>query len=107
MVPVSEDGGDGVTAGLLVLLGAVGRKRRSRRSFGRRRGGEAVAMAAANGVGGDGCVRASEREEAEVRRATGRVIERSRGFDISMASSRRIGEGPGRQGGRRWPTPRR
>ena len=60
-------------------------------------------MAAANGVGGDGCVRASEREEAEERRATGRVIERSRGFGISVASSRRIGEGPGRQGGRRWP----
>ena len=60
-------------------------------------------MAAANGVGGDGCVRASEREEAEERRATGRVIERSRWFDISVASSRRIGEGPSRQGGRRWP----
>ena len=56
-----------------------------------------------NGVGGDGCVRASEREEAEERRATGRVIERSRGFGISVASSRHIGEGPGRQGGRRWP----
>ena len=34
-----EDGGDGVTAGLLVLLGGVGRKSRSRQSFGRRRGG--------------------------------------------------------------------
>ena len=62
-----------------------------------------VAVAARELVGGDGCVRASEREEAEERRATGRVIERSRGFGISVASSRRIGEGPGRQGGRRWP----
>ena len=34
------------------------------------------------------------------------MIERSRGFGISVASSRRIGEGPGRQGGRRWPARR-
>ena len=53
-------------------------------------------MAARELVGGDGCVRANDREEAEERRATGRVIERSRGFGISVASSRRIGEGLGR-----------
>ena len=60
-VPVGEDGGDGVTAGLLVLLGAVGRKSRSRRSFGMRRGGEAVAVAAATASGGDGLVREERR----------------------------------------------
>ena len=32
-MPVGEDGGDGVTAGLLVLLGVVGRMSRSRQSF--------------------------------------------------------------------------
>ena len=56
-------------------------------------------MAAANGVGGDGCVRASEREEAEERRATGRVIERSRGFGISVAL-RETSRGRRRQPGR-------
>ena len=32
-MPVGEDGGDGITAGLLVLLGVVGRMSRSRQSF--------------------------------------------------------------------------
>ena len=32
-MPVGEDGGDGVTAGLLVFLGVVGRMSRSRQSF--------------------------------------------------------------------------
>jgi len=45
----------------------VRRKREDRRSFGRRRGGEAVVVAAANGVGGDGSVRASEGERKQRR----------------------------------------
>ena len=56
-------------------------------------------MAARELVGGDGCVRASEREEAEERRATGRVIERSRGFGISVAL-RETSRGRRRQPGR-------
>ena len=41
------------------------RKREDRRSFGRRRGGEAVVVAAANGVGGDGAPLGGREREPE------------------------------------------
>ena len=100
-----EDGGDGVTAGLLVLLGGVGRKSRSRQSFGRRRGDEAVVVAAANGVGGDGApLGGGEREPEKGGEA--------RGECEAWEGAWRRGRGPGRrekagggQGSRRWPRP--
>jgi hypothetical protein len=70
----AEDGEDGVggDAGRPAGHGLVERKRGSRRSFGRRRGGEAVAVAARALVGGDGSVRSREREGAEGDRDGGR-----------------------------------
>ena len=93
-MPVGEDGGDGVTAGLLVLLGAVGRKSRSRRSFGRRRGGEAVAVAAANGVGGDGGARAERTEEGESVRGRERKVQ-----GVQASCWRHLGATRGSQAG--------
>ena len=52
-------------------------------------------------VGGDGCVRASEREEAEERNKGEGESEGVQGF--TLASSRRDEGEPGRLGGRRWP----
>ena len=53
--------------GLLRSREPMERTREALRSSGARRRGEGVAVAARELVGGDGCVRASEREEAEER----------------------------------------
>ena len=58
-------------------------------------------MAARELVGGDGCVRASEREEAEERNEGEGESERVQG--VTLASPRRDEGEPGRLGGRRWP----
>ena len=58
-------------------------------------------MAARELVGGDGCVRASEREEAEERNEGEGESEGVQG--VALASSRRDEGEPGRLGGRRWP----
>ena len=58
-------------------------------------------MAARELVGGDGCVRASEREEAEERNEAEGESEGVQG--VALASSRRDEGKPGRLGGRRWP----
>ena len=106
-MPVGEDGGDGVTAGLLVLLGVVGRKSRSRQSFGRRRGGEAVVVAAANGVGGDGAPLGGREREPEKGggEGTGRV--RGLGGCVASRTGSRATRGSRRWpgGSRRWPRP--
>ena len=51
-------------------------------------------------VGGDGCVRASEREEAEERNEGEGESEGVQG--VTLASPRRDEGEPGRLGGRRW-----
>ena len=60
-----------------------------------------MVVAAANGVGGDGCVRESEREEVEERNEGEGESEGVQG--VALASSRRDEGEPGRLGGRRWP----
>ena len=71
---IDDDGGRSPrwkTTAMATLLASRGRVRRvcsstgSGRSSGMRRGSEGVAVAMGELVGGDGCVRASEREEAE------------------------------------------
>ena len=73
---IDDDGGRSPrwkTTAMATLLASRGRVRRvcsstgSGRSSGMRRGSEGVAVAVGELVGGDGCVRASEREEAEER----------------------------------------
>ena len=73
---IDDDGGRSPrwkTTVMATLLASQGRVHRvcsstgSGRNSGMRRGSEGVAVAMGELVGGDGCVRASEREEAEER----------------------------------------
>jgi len=100
-----ENVGGGVP-GLFWSRETTRRTREDLRSSGRRRGGERGMVAAANGVGGDGCVRVRAREK-EQRGGASRKSERGpRGW--RGVSGRRGGRQPGRRwpgGSRRWPRP--
>ena len=63
--PKLEDDDDGGCSGAFWSRETMRRTRAEQWSSGARRRGEGVAVAARELVGGDGCVRASEREEAE------------------------------------------
>ena len=86
------------------------RKREDRRSFGRRRGGEAVVVAAANGVGGDGATLGGrEREPEKGGRRHGEsarpgrvrgVADGVQGDEKKQEVSREVGGGPGLSGAR-------
>ena len=67
-----EDGGDGVTAGLLASHASWWSFMGSGRSSGVWRGSEGVAVAAANGIGGDELRSGREGERAEERMRRGR-----------------------------------
>ena len=85
---IDDDGGRSPrwkTTAMATLLASRGRVRHvcsstgSGRSSGMRRGSEGVAVAVGELVGGDGCVRASEREEAGERDELEGVGERDQG----------------------------
>ena len=98
---VAEEGNGGASGiqGLPAPFFWVRMKRETRRSFlGRRRGG-AVAVAAANGVGGDE-LRSGREGEREQRRGWGRESERGGSRGVAWQRWRCLGvEDAGRQGG--------
>ena len=77
--PKLGDDDDGGCSGPFWSRETTRRTRAEQRSSGARRRGEGVAVAARELVGGDGCVRASEREEAEERDELEGVSERDQG----------------------------
>ena len=99
-MPVGEDDGNCVTAGLPASLGAVRRKGGSRRSFWVQRQGEGWPVATATANSGDEPVRVCCGERTEEEGERGRVKERARGVRGVLSG---VGEAAEAGGGRRWP----